>query len=494
MTFLRRLGLLALLVSGSCAAPDSEIHLAPLFSRHTVPEYQHAEGLGGILRYHKEADVELWALSPVMWREKNGHGDIRASFLGGLGIYEHDPDRDRSFARLFPLWSYRSEIRPDGIRDTDWAALLYLIAGGTSSDELENYFWFFPFFGTGRDFWTYDEFKFFLFPLYMESHKEERDSYHWFWPFLGRTEGSETGWHFWPFRGVAEADGLYRRSYTLWPFWHSAEDELYKPHPRESWMLFPLFGKVKQDDYQATTVLPPFFGWASRPSTEFSSWQFWPLVKFQSGGTDAPRKIQRFLPFWLHYEDEKTEYSVLLFPFFWHRKDHFNDMERTGNYFVPFFMSTKTERGDGTSERHFRIWPFLSYEFEESKREQTRLLDFGLPGVLDPESLARSFGFFYEFWVQRDVQEPAPIVVKEKRAWFNLYHQAEAAGHSRWSVPILGGQWTEPDGTTHSSWLFGLLRWRSGNNGGMDSPAFPGPGWPDIHRVAEDSESQEDEQ
>jgi hypothetical protein len=484
MTFLRRLGLLAALAMGSCAAPDSEIHLAPIFSRHTAPDYQHAEGLGGILRYHREADTVEWALSPLVYREKNGHGDINASFLGGLGAYEYDPDRDRSYARLFPLWSYRSEIRPDGIRDTDWAALLYLIAGGSSSDALEDYFWIFPLYGTGRDFWTYDEFKFFLFPLYMENHKEERDSYHWLWPFFGKTEGSEKGWHIWPLRGVADVEGQYRRSYTLWPFWHYAEDELYKPEPRTSWMLFPFFGKVHQDDYEATTVLPPFFGWAERPSTEFSSWQFWPLIKFQSGGNAAPRKVERFLPFWLHYEDEQTEYSVWLFPFFWHREDHFNGMERTGNYFVPFFMSTKTQRDDGTTGRHFRLWPLFSYEFEEGNFEQTRFLDLGLPKVLNPNTLARSFGFIYEFWFERESFKPDPLVVKEKRAWLNLYHETEAAGHKRWSLPFIGGQWTEPNGTTHSSWLFGLLRWRSGDNGGMQSPAFPGPGWPDIHAVA----------
>ena len=208
------------------------------------------------------------------------------------------------------------------------------------------------------------------------------------------------------------------------------------------------------------------------------------MIKFQSGGVDAPRKIQRFLPFWLHYEDEFTAYSVLLFPFFWHREDHANGMERNGNYFVPLYMSTTTKREDGTRARNFRLWPLLSYEFEEGQREQFRMLDFGLPKVLDPDTLARSFGFFYEFWVSRESLKPAPIVVKEKRAWLNLYHQAEAGGHRRWSIPIVGGQWTEPDGTTHSSWLLGLLRWRSGDNGGMESPAFPGPGWPDLHQLA----------
>ena len=488
MDFRRHGGWLCALALGACAAPDSEIHLAPFYSRHTVPDYQHAEGLGGIVRYHREADIEEWALSPLLWRKVDGHGNVHASFLGGLGAYEYDPDRERSYSRLFPLWSYRDEIRVDGIRDRDWSAFFWLLAGGSSSDGIEDYFWFFPFFGSGRDFWTYDEFRFLLFPLYFENHKEDRHSYHWLWPFFGRTEGSEQGWHLWPLYGTAQADRLYRRSYILWPLWHQAEDELYKPKPRHSWMLFPLIGRVEQDDYRATTLLPPFFGRAERPSTGYSAWQFWPLVKFESGGRDEDRRLQRLLPFWLHYEDDKTSYTSVLFPFFWKRHDRFHQMERNAHYFVPFFLYSKTQRDDGRLEHNLRLWPIFSREWTSRGENRTRFLDLGLPRVLDPETLSRSFGFLYEFWKSQRRIDPGPVVVQERRAWLNLYHSTEGGGHSRWSVPFLGGQWTEPDGTRHSSWLFGLLRWRSGDNGGLQNPAFPGPGWPDLHRLVDSEE------
>lgn len=484
MPFLRRMGLLVLLVFGSCAAPDAEIHLAPLVSRHTAPQYQHFDALGGIVRYHREADDRLWAFSPIAWRKTYGSGDVEASFLGGLGKYEFDPDRPRTYARLFPLWSYRSEVRPDGVTDTDWSMLFWLLAGGSSSDDRENYFWFFPFFGTGKDFLTYDEFSFFLFPLFLKNHKDERTSTHWLWPFFGKIEGSEIGWHFWPFYGTNEIPGRYQRSYAMWPFWTSAKNDLNKTHPSRAWMLWPFYGKATQDDFSATTFLWPFFGWSDRPSTDYSAWSFWPFLKFESGGKQVDRNLQRILPFWLHYEDQYTEYSVFLWPFFWHRQDQFNGMERDGRYFVPFFFSTRTTRDDGTIERKLRIWPFFGYEMEAHKREVLRILDFGLPRVLNPELLARSFGFLYELWMDRAQREPDPIVVREKRAFLNLYHEAEAGGHERWSLPILGGKWTEPDGTVHSSWLFGLLRWRSGEDGGLEVPAFPGPGWPDLHRIA----------
>ncbi|MFK5954898.1 MAG: hypothetical protein QM477_00480 [Planctomycetota bacterium] len=490
MTFLRRLGLLGLLIWSSCAAPDAEIHLAPFISRHTLPQYQHFESLGGAVRFHREADDSMWAISPVMWRKDYADGEIEASFLGGLGRYEFDPSRPRTYARLFPLWSYRSEVRADGITDTDWSLLFWLIAGGSSSDNLENYFWFFPFFGTGRNFLTFDEFSFFLFPLYLENHKQERHSKHWLWPFFGKVEGSEEGWHVFPFYGTTTVPGRHQSSYIMWPFWTQATTDQQKKHPSKQWMFFPFYGKTTQDDYAATTFLWPFFGWADRPSTDYSSWSFWPFLKFESGGKEADRKIQKVLPFWMHYENAQTEYSAFLWPFFWHTKSHFNKMKSEGYYFVPLFMHSKTLRDDGTEERNLRIWPFMSYEFEARKREVLRVLDLGIPRLLDPEGFYQMFGFLYTLWDNRDQIEADPIVVHEKRAWFNLYHEAEAAGHERWSIPVIGGKWTEPDGTTHSSWLFGLIRWRSGEGGGLESPAFPGPGWPDIHRIADQANAE----
>ena len=490
MTFLRRLGLLSLLIWSSCAAPDAEIHLAPFASRHTLPDYQYFDAAAGIVRYRHEADDTFWAVSPLVWRRDFEDGRSEASFLGGLGRYEYNPSRDRTYARFFPLFSYRSEVRPDGITDTDWALLFWLIAGGSSSDDLENYFWFFPFFGKGLDFLTYDEFSFFLFPLFLENKKGDRTSTHWLWPFFGKVEGSEEGWHIFPFYGETTVPGRYESSYVMWPFWNQATLDMHKPHPAKQWMLFPLYGKTTQDDYDATIFLWPFFGWAERPSTDYSSWSFWPFLKFESGGKEVDRKIQKVLPFWMHYENAQREYSVFLWPFFWHTKDTFNEMEREGHYFVPLFMHTKTTRDDGTVERHLRIWPFMSYEYEAKKREALRFFDLGLPGFLDPEGFYQMFGFLYALWNDRNQIEPDPITVHEKRAWFNLYHQAEAAGHERWSIPAVGGKWTEPDGTVHSSWLFGLIRWRSGDDGGLETPAFPGPGWPDIHRIAEQANQE----
>ena len=73
--------------------------------------------------------------------------------------------------------------------------------------------------------------------------------------------------------------------------------------------------------------------------------------------------------------------------------------------------------------------------------------------------------------------------VRRERAWGNLWHREVDEFEDR---EYLMGLWSrrrygDPGArTSETSLLFGLLRWRSAPNEGIDwlSPAFPGPGWP----------------
>ena len=481
---LRNLYITLLLGCASCASPGAELNVAPLFARHTAPNYQHAEALGGIMQYHREGDAERWSLQPAFYKQNHDNGAVEAVFAGGLGYYDYEPETEHTYSHLLPLYSYNSEIRPDGIRDTDWSALLWLLGGGSSSDDEENYFWVFPFYGTGKDFLTYDEFKFIMFPFYLESKQKDRRAYHYLWPFFGYTEGSETGWHAWPFYGEANVKDRYNRFYAMWPFYTQSTDDLDKKYPRKAWMLFPFIGHTQQDDYNAYTIVPPIFGWANRPSTGYSSWQLWPLLKFENGGKREKHELQRILPFWTHFKNEQTEYSIFMWPFFWSRKDDYGRTKRESTQLVPLFLWANTYHPDGTVTTDVRIWPFAGYTKrsgpdDSDLEHKVRVLDLGMPGLFDSETMSKSFGAFYQLWLDRKaVVDDKPI--HEKRAFLNMYHSVESAGHSRWSIPVLGGQWTEPNGITHSSWLFGLIRWRSGDDGGFEAPAFPGPGWPNL--------------
>ncbi len=499
---------LLLLTGSGCASPSSEINLAPLYLRSTVPGVQRTEALGGLARFEEAGGHTRWALNPLLWRERRPDGSLQADFAVLLGRYEHDPERNRTRTRIFPLYLFETERRPDGVQDTDWL-LLPFFAGGSSSDKEEDYFAFFPLWGRLKNVLAWEEVNFVMFPLWAHTRKQTgTQTTHWFWPFFGYSRGRGEGWHLWPFFGEWEVPGRERSSYLLWPFWNQSETDLDKPHPRKSWFLFPFYGRIEQDDYTASTWLWPFLGRAERPSTGYYSWSFWPFLKFEEGGrgelgdTD-PRKLQRILPFYMHFEDEATEWSALLFPLFWKRHDHFGDIDREAHYALPLWWSWTTKRYDAPAsdpdrqliqvEEVRRLWPFAAWRRiqpvdpdrppiapedalrpEDVEGDQLEVPYLG-------EQIARNLTRPLALWQRR---EYAPRGPRLERAFLGLYHSLKAEGHHRWSMPIIGGQWTEPGGTRHHAYLFGLLRWSSGRDGRTwQAPAFPGPGWPELHRT-----------
>jgi hypothetical protein len=477
-----RLACAWLLAAAACAAPNSELNLAPLFARHTLPGWESAEALGGALRYERDDAAATWAASPLLWRRQHSDGRAEADFLFALGRRFHDPQRPVTQTRLFPLGWHRSEVRPDGVRDDDWSLLFWLLGGGTSADG-EDYFWFFPFGGRGEDLLSYDEFEFVLWPLWLRSRKDGRTATHVLWPLFGWQTGTETGWRIFPLHGRAAVPGKYERSFWLWPFLHFAHDAQDQREPRRGWLALLIGGRVDQGDFAARSVLWPFFQWERQPSRDFRSWTaFWPLLKFARQGGDEPRELQRVLPFWLHYEDRATEFASSPWPLCWWRRDQLQDGgEREAWYALPFFFAQRSAWDDGTASATTRFWPLASARRERGGSAQVRILDPGLPPVLDPEVASRNFGFLYEVWSRRTAP-PEAAVTRRDRGWLGLWHAAEGGGHRRSSLAGLGGRWTEPDGTAHTALLFGLLRWRRGPEGGFEfeAPAFPGPGWPEL--------------
>jgi hypothetical protein len=204
------------------------------------------------------------------------------------------------------------------------------------------------------------------------------------------------------------------------------------------------------------------------------------LIKFQTGG-ELEADVQRVIPFFTHFQNDFTEVTSVLWPFFWWRRDDLSqEGVREGWYALPFYYHSKSEWKNGDSASTTRVWPLGSNTRERNGASTIRILDPGIPEVLNPDVLSRNFGFLYEVWAVREQPAPAPLT-QEKRAWLGLYRSTAGSGHRRSSFSGLGGRWTEPDGTTHTSLLFGLLRWRSGPEGSsLEAPAFPGPGWPDL--------------
>ncbi len=480
-----------LALAAACAAPDAEVQLAPLYARHTAPGFARTEVLGGAVRHEVHGDDSIWALSPLWWYRRGADAALEADFLFALGRLRHDPDRPMTRVRLFPLGWWRGETRVDGVRDTDWQLLFGLAGGGAAEDGGEDSFWVFPFGGVARDFLTYDEIRFALFPLWMRTEKDGVVTDHVLWPLLGRTRGRARGWRFYPFYGVQERPGVYRRRSFLWPFVHVVEEDLDTGQPLRGWLVLLVGGHREQGDSEANSLLFPIVGWSRKPSTGYRAWQVYPFLKFVRGGGEGT-ETTRVWPLWIHYVAPDTEFESVLWPLFWWRRDRLEDGgQRRAAWALPFVQLSRSRWPDGGRAHADRLWPLASDVSERDGSRVRRLLDPGLAPVLHPEVVSRNFGWIWEFWSDRE-RPAAPTPWRERRGWLGLYHEVEAGGHRRWSVPGLVGRWHEPDGTTHTSLLFGLLRWRTGEDGGLESPAFPGPGWPSLTHGAAPSATAPD--
>jgi hypothetical protein len=468
------LPVLSLAWLASCASPGADWNLAPLYSRHTAPQQVRAEIAGGLIRFEQNQQTTRRAWNPVYWEEETA-GHQRIDFLFPFGRAESSKKRDRDWVRLWPFFWREAERRPDGVLETDWAFYPFF-TGGSAEDGSEDSFAFFPFYGHLENWLSFEEVDFVLFPLWARTKKDGTQTNHFLFPLFSKRSGNSTGWKFFPLFGWKEIPGRSKSHFILWPFFTYSETELHKKNPMRSWFLFPFYGSKIQGDYQAKTMLWPFFGWANRPSTHYRSWQFWPLLKFEHSEKGGGRQLSRVLPFFLQYQDDQTEFTSLLWPIFWHRKDHLEEMERESWYAVPLFWKSKTKYKNGREEDYLRIFPFYTRRTITHQHNTTTQ-------IASPDAgLAVSRNWLYPFSLWKETTE-SRSGFREKRAVFSLYRELRAAGHSRKSVPLIGGVWEEPDGTRHHSWLLGLIRWSSGEHGGWQAPAFPGPGWPDLSHL-----------
>ena len=142
--------------------------------------------------------------------------------------------------------------------------------------------------------------------------------------FSWRSDGA---WSFWPLYGVnyqRESD----HRYALWPFvtWASYREDRDTADAGSSWMVWPLFSQVTRERECQTSLIPPFFSFASSYSRRLGEDGFpvassvrircpWPFVEYER--TPARRRTSVW-PFYervvdLDYSNGGTSSSVTRF-------------------------------------------------------------------------------------------------------------------------------------------------------------------------------------
>jgi hypothetical protein len=484
----RTLGLLLAGALPSCAAPGSDIHLAPFYTRiSTADGGTLTEVAGGIFRQHRRDDGFLqWrTLAPLYGIERDRDGDYTAEHPFLLGRTRVSAG-ERTYY-LVPLYLGWGRTSATG----EPRSLLLTIVGWMRQRIGSTVRWgWFPFYGRIEDTLTFDQGSFALWPLYVHAERGGRVSHHFLWPFFGwTTGGGERSWHVFPLVARARWEGRYDRTSLLWPLFHRHRDHLGGggEAPEHSWMLFPLFGLQRRGSYRAWTVLWPFFGFARDVESGF--WALdcpFFLVRLQRGPDGIERT--RFWPFWSHSEADGLEDTSILWPFVHLRHEEDASMERDSALAIPFWQSwDRLDKATGETAAWRKLWPLFRSERQGDWRAGALLeLDPFFRNDLFPRHLT-SFLRLYEW-----EEEPA---FRRARALLGLYRREQGRGEDRRS---LAGLWAErryADGgaaVRETSLLFGLLRWRVTAGGGfaMLRPALPGPGWPPHAAAAEPAASR----
>ncbi|MEZ5979768.1 MAG: hypothetical protein R3F34_16340 [Planctomycetota bacterium] len=499
------LSLVAALLQG-CAALDADVHLAPFWTQMATSNGAvEREAAGGMYFERFDAvtnELQVRALKPIWGWRRVGVDEEKADFLVPLGYWRKKGDS--TWAVLVPLFYWRSapadwaarakgETLPEGAPEREFDLLVLPGLIWSRNARGANKVGLFPIYGELDKFLTWDRVRFFLFPLYVSARRGNSVMHNVLFPVFGwEYGGAGSHWRVWPLVGRNAEPGKFDRWFVLWPIGHWSVEGLWKERAnrKRSFAILPLYGRTAVGTYRSHSFLWPFFGFAYDPrgATEeggkgaFWAWDGpWPFVRLQGGGLD-PNAEERFRiwPFYGYFRGDGMTSRTYAWPIVHDIDEDTPGYRRASFYVLPFYQQWDLRRPPGSAapqlEAWRRVWPLWRYE---QKEEWRRTAVFSLDPLMRSSVIDFHFGWLWEVMAW---ETDGPI--ERERAWLGLYRRESSGVETRWSVT---GLWSErtierPDGlVSETSFLFGLLRWRSGPpscDPGILMPALPGPGWP----------------
>ena len=270
--------------------------------------------------------------------------------------------------------------------------------------EGRSYAGLFPLFGTHPHFLMMYDWKFCLWPVWMQYRMPRPSEGKWMettavlWPFLHwRDDGS---WGFWPlYVRNQQRESLHQS--VLWPIftWATYDKDRDTAGEGSSWMLWPLWADVSRERESQWMFLPPLFSWVE---TYSKSWDAggnsapemrlrcpWPIFEWES---NARRSRLSIWPLyervdWRSYSDGESSGSVTRFG--WKLVELYDDETRV----FPFW----TSRRDGS---FFRLWPF--YESERGEDGVTRGRFLSLFPIRWVPAVDRNWAKFWTFYEREE--------------------------------------------------------------------------------------------
>ncbi len=467
------LGLLAV----ACRASESDLHLAPFYTRISTGDGRvEVEAAGGLWRDRRstEGRLEQRTVGPLYGFEPHENRDWRAHMLVPLGYGSRRGDKARSL--LFPIYIWGSFPEEDGTQTWQLAALPGLLV--ENNDRRGTQFGIFPLWGRFHNFVTFDHLLFVLWPVFVYAERGGRISYNFLWPLVGWTYGGgERSIRIFPFYARARWEGRYDRTFILWPIFNFQRNHLGggDEEVETKWLVFPLIGRSARGTYRAWTWLWPFFGYSYDRSSGFWALDFpFPLVRLQRGPEDTRRT--RFWPFYSYLRAGGLEARTFLWPIIHVRHEDYEESARDAFYVIPVWQSwDRLDKLSGEESSWRKLFPIFQHE-------RRGAWERGSFPTLDPFWKNEIVDRFYS-WIWKLYEWEEQGEMRRERSWLGLYRRERGRGEDRRS---LSGIWSSrryrsgEEQVRETSILFGLLRWRVTEAQGFDMLpcAFPGPGWP----------------
>ncbi len=256
-----------------------------------------------------------------------------------------------------------------------------------------------PVAGFFRGWWNREKVAFLLWPLFVGSEKqvdgENMKSTSLIWPLFGWQRGETIrGFRFWPLFATVRRPGEYRRSYWLWPLGHDRSESADSARsPRRLTLFLPFYGRARDAKYEYDLVFP-FYGDLRMKGRRTRGWfmaiynedenlrqgvrqhrLLWFVVRWTSripvqveprvtpspealAGDPGPMEGGGVFPFYVRTSNDARFRQWILWPFYSHRTDRYDDRSFHRRFLLPFYGEIRTRYREGGDRGGLFVFPF----------------------------------------------------------------------------------------------------------------------------------------
>jgi len=413
--------------------------------------------LGPILSFEQNGDDHTFAFRPLYYKQSNEKEERSAStYLYPLASSENTPEVSRTeFLHLLQKDTFRKD-EPVAAENKSMFFPFY-ISG--ESAKYGPYTSVFPIYGDIYERFGKDEYHYVLFPIYGRTVKKGTTNYNVLWPFFSVTKGeNESGYRFWPLYGTSAKEGVYSRTFALWPIYLNEKKGLDTDNPSTRFNIFPLYCSFESAQAESVTWLWPFFGHSEDRKAKEEEWDFlWPLWLTVRG---EKRTITKFLPFYSSEQSPDSSKNWYLWPLY--RSDSFqSEFYRQERQRLLFFLYTDRQESwavDDRSRRRTALWPLFLYTRDAEDSMKLTLPALVEP-ILDKEGIEKSWAPLWRIYShQWSSRGESSLSI-----FWNLYWHEKSPDRLDWELFPFVSYGSAPL-TTELNILKGLVKYRSNSD------------------------------